>query len=204
MYINRGENSMGAIPILQRAFETNSTATSITLGVPSATEPTGTGVFNLSGMGPRTFGENRGNLLIKPFGSDDADDEFRLIVEGYHLFRTQGTSGVIQNLYIPTTLAVLDCTMGISVPADAIGSPEMLAATDRFAENVVMATGTSVSESSLARVSSMAATSGDVVTGASGVAILDTIGCSYIKFHVDVNGGGGTGAASGNCLFATI
>jgi len=197
---------MGAIPILQRAFETNSTASSITLGVPSATEPTGTGVFNLSGMGPRTFGENRGNLLIKPFGSDADGKEFRLIVEGYHLFRTQGTSGVIQNLYIPTTLAVLDCTMGISVPAAALGSPEMLADTDRFAENVVMATGTSVSESSLARVSSMAATSGDAVTGASGVAILDTIGCGCIKFHVDIDGGGGGGgaAASGNCLFATI
>ena len=195
---------MGAIPILQRAFETNSTASSITLGVPSATEPTGTGVFNLSGMGPRTFGENRGNLLIKPFGSDADGKEFRLIVEGYHLFRTQGTSGVIQNLYIPTTLAVLDCTMGISVSGVSLGSPEMLADTDRFAENVVMATGTSVSESSLARVSSMAATSGDAVTGASGVAILDTIGCGYIKFHVDIDGGDGGAAASGNCLFATI
>jgi len=195
---------MGAIPILQRAFVTNSTASAITLGVPSATEPSGAGDFKLSGKGPRTFGETRGNLLIKPFGSDTDNDEFRLIVEGYHLFRTQGTSGVIQNLYIPTTLAVLDCTLGLSIGAAALGSPEMLSSTDRFASDVDMAAGTSVSDSSLVRVSSMSPSNGDDSGGASAVAIIDTIGCCYVKFHVDINGGAGTAAVSGNCLFAMI
>jgi len=191
-----------AVPILKRALATNSTSTdTIGCSVPSTTVPTGAGCFKLDQNFRDPGGKRR--LLVKPFGTDAADEDIRIVVEIFHMFREQTDSGSVTSIYIPTTAAILDCNLGASKAAADIGSPKLLDADDRFAN--VIASGaavTNIGGETHAQVT--LSTDGDVPTATSAAAVIDTLGATYVKFHFSIDGTAGTNSASANCLWTMI
>jgi len=191
-----------AIPILKRALAINTARTgAIVCTVPSTTEPTGDGCFALDQNFRDPGGKKR--LFVKPFGTDADGEDFRIVVELFHVFREGQDSGNISTIYIPTTAAILDCAQGIAKAAGDLGSPKLLDADDRFAKTI--ASGNAITNiSAEVHASNGVAGDGTVPTTTSTAAIIDTLGATHVKFHFDCNGTAGGNSASANCLWSLI
>ena len=195
-----------AIPILKRAFATNVTSTAtIACSVPSTTEPAGTAGRSVAYKLDQNFRDPTGKrkLFIKPFGTDAADEDFRLVVELFHVFREGQDAGNVSTIYIPTTAAILDCNLGASKAAGDIGSPKLLDADDRFANIIALAGGITTPNAEV-QIQDSVAGDGDVPTKTSAVAMIETYGATHVMFHFSVDGTAATTAASANCLWTLI
>tara|TARA_R100001015_G_C4541943_1_gene105753 strand:+ start:175 stop:753 length:579 start_codon:yes stop_codon:yes gene_type:complete len=191
-----------AIPILKRALAINSTNTSaVTCSVPSTTEPTGDGCFALDQNFRDPGGKRR--LFVKPFGTNAAGKDFRVVVELFHVFREGQDAGNISTIYIPTTAAVLDCAQGNSKAAGDIGSPKLLDADDRFA-SVVASGGSITNIGAEVHAQATEAGNGQAPTKTSAAVVIDTLGATHVKFHFDLNGTAGGNSTGANCLWSLI
>lgn len=162
---------------LRKAFATNATTTSFTAKIPTATEPTGVGVFNLC---DREYGVGNANhvptyLLLIPFGGNSADETFSLRVWGWSQVVNQ------TQLWIPQLLTELAVTLG-SISAAAVAANMLMADT-------LVATYSGTDEKILG--TSLITPANDV----SASALIHLRGCQYIEFDVDLTGTGDAGNA---------
>lgn len=180
--------------VFRRAFATNQTTNTMAFSVPTTTQPTTAtaGVHEL---------ERGKKVIVLPYGTDTNDDEIRIGVQLWmplydKLSTTKSSEDVV---WIPTTAAILDCTMNSgSVAAGTVGP---IVVGDMFCDIAALAANTT---QPLVSAVDMVTDGGDVPTKTTGTAIIETIGAKYIQFFVDINGGGGTAGATGNALFAVI
>jgi len=175
---------MASLKHFQYALATNSTSTSFTAQNATATEPSGTGVFDLAAVpyGSAQFTPNY--LQLVPFGTAAADKTFDLRVYGYT--PTVPTSGLVTTtaIYIPQLLLDLSCTTSaITFSGHAVNTflCDILTVNDGAADNGLWRSVIDSQEDLVASV------------------ILHTRGCRYIKFDWDL--AGAAEATSMNCLW---
>lgn len=162
---------------LRKAFETNAITTSFTAKIPTATEPTGIGVFDLSdsqyGVGNTSYIPSR--LQVIPFGGNADDETFSLRVWGWSRVVNQ------TDLWIPQLLVELAVTLG-NISGTAIAANMLMADT-------LVATYSASDEKTLGTT---------LITPANNVsasALIHLRGCQYIEFDVDLTGTGDAGNA---------
>lgn len=156
---------------LRKAQSSNSTDAAFSAKIPTLTEPTGTGVFDLLSKDV-ALGQNASiprHVLINPYGTDANDETFSLRLWGWS--KTQDSTP----LYIPTLITELAVTLG-NISAAAIGANHFMADTITVTDGAAEGPGRSV-----------ISPEGDV--GAS--ALIHLLGCRYIEFAFML----GTGAA---------
>jgi hypothetical protein len=193
--------------VLRRAFQTNATTTSFAGLLPTATEPV------LTTAGVHKLGKCNA-IMIMPYGTDGRSEEFRLWVSLWHpLYDYEPVVKSSETVaWIPQIIAALDCTMHDSAIAAAQAGP--IATTDMWCTLIAAAGGTThhylgtgKSTSYVGGLPDFVTSAGDGAGTTSGAAVsvsLLTLGAKYVQFSVDVNGGAGTAADSGNCAFAEI
>lgn len=100
---------------LRRALATSSTSTGFTAKVPTSTEPTGAGIFDLydEELGIAKCGRIPRWILLMPFGTDGSNDTFSFRLWGW----TQVTCNTVnltgdQNLWVPQLLAEIAVVLG--------------------------------------------------------------------------------------------
>lgn len=110
----------------RRARTTNSTSTAFTAKVPTATEPTGAGVFDLFdadlGLATNTFSPS--HVMLMPFGTDANNETFALRLWGWSKLHSPGITG--HDYWVPFIIADLAIVLGNIA---GIGSGEFLADT---------------------------------------------------------------------------
>lgn len=110
---------------LQKALATDSTAAAFTAKIPTATEPSGVGVFRLSdssnGLG--VDGKSPSHVLLIPYGGNDNNDVMNVRLWGWSRTGLAATP-----VYVPQLLAELAVTLG-NVDASAVGASLFLADT---------------------------------------------------------------------------
>lgn len=182
--------------VFRRAFDTNATTSTMEMSVPTLTAP------STATAGVHTL-EKGNSVIVKPYGTDTDADEFRLGIQVWHPMHERSSDAVV---WIPTILALYDCTIDSSTVAASTVGP--LVVGDMFCDIIIQATGTTQKIYDGAIPSNKSADyipSNDVPTKFSMMTSrLDTLGAKYIQFFVDIDGGGGTAAASGNALFAVV
>lgn len=111
---------------LRRARTTSSTATGFTAKVPTATEPTGAGVFDLFdpdlGLATNTFSPS--HIHLQPFGTDGDNDTFSMRLWGWSKVYSPGITG--HDYWVPFVIADLAIVLGNIA---GIGAGEFLADT---------------------------------------------------------------------------
>lgn len=162
------------------ALATSSTATAFTAQTPTATEPTGDGVFDLldSDLGWGGGVNVPSWLQLVPYGTNGDNDTFDFRVWGY----SEGPSGV----YIPQILLDVSVVLG-NIAATGLGANNFLA--DTLTVNDGAADNGFVS----------------LVSGAEDLAshvLVHTKGCRYIKFDWDL--AGAQEGVSMNCLLRPV
>lgn len=168
-----------ALP-LQKALATNSTSTDFTAQTPTATEPTGVGVFDLLA---RPYGHSvyvPSWLQIIPFGTDGNDDTFDFRVYGYSK-TTDATP-----LYIPQLLIDVSVVLG-NIAATAI------------AANTFMADTLTINDGP---IDGLFRSHIDCQEDMGASLLIHTRGCRYIKFDWDLSGA--QAAASMNAYWRSI
>jgi hypothetical protein len=163
---------------LTRAHATSPTTSSFPSRVPTTTKPTGAGVFDFRGQRPET----PRHVLLIPFGTGNADTVFVLRLIGW---RPCGDGRAGTDLWVPTTLAELTCTLGTATGA----AGGQVAATEKFADTIAVVVGNANVDVS---VSSPA-------DNTAGHALVDLKGSWLVEFVIDV-----TDATAGNALFAHL
>ena len=196
-----GRTPQKPFTVWRRAFKDNVTSTdTIDFSVPTTTPPS-TATAGVHELEP---GEG---LIIKPYGTDAADEQFRLAIELWHPLydRLEGVRETETIVWIPTTIFLNDPQMHTGTGAAA--GP--LDAGDLFCDVFAKLTGVTNSSAqayftSTNNTDDYDASDGTMPTKASVMVNLATWGARYVQFHIDVNGSGGSAAASGNTLFAVI
>ena len=162
----------------------SSTSTSFTAQIPTATEPTGTGVIDLldrdTGVG--TGIDIPSWLQLIPYGTDGNDDTFDMRVWGY----VPTTAAV----YVPQLLLDVSVILG-NIAGTAIGTGVFMP--DTFTLNDAAADLDGAFEHS--PWVSLNSPAEDLI----GNILLHTRGCRYLKFDFDL--AGGQEAVSMNCLW---
>lgn len=188
--------------VWRRAFAANVTSSStIAMSVPTATPPS-TATAGVHELEP---GEG---LIIKPYGTDANDEQIRVAIEIWHPLydRNETVRGSETIAWVPTTVFVADWTMNAATNAAAAAGP--LATTDLFCDLALKLSGTTQLAPSmfhgLSTLEDQEHAVGDANTKASALMAFATYGAKYVQFHIDIDGGTGTAAASGNTLFAVI
>jgi hypothetical protein len=114
-----------ALPI-RKALAANSTASSFTAKIPTATAPSGNGIFDLTdpqyGMGVN--GRVPDRILVVPFGGNSNDETFDMRVWGWS--RTVGADGTA--VWLPQLLAQLSVVLG-NIDGSAIAANMLIADT---------------------------------------------------------------------------
>jgi hypothetical protein len=196
-----GRSEQNPFTVYRRAFKTNQTTDAIVLSVPTTTQPT------TATAGVHELEPGRG-VLIKPYGTDTDDDEFRIAVQIWHPMydRLEVVRTSEDVVWIPTTIYQGDCLIGSDTVAAGTVGP--LVVGDMFANDIAKPTGTNFNSlqsiGGSANEDDLIHTDGDVPTKYSTHVTLQTWGARYIQFFIDIDGGGGTAAVSGNALFAVI
>lgn len=191
--------------VYRRAFKANATTNSVTGVLPTPTEPA------LTTAGVHVLGKCNG-ISIVPYGTDGRSEEFRLWVSIWHpLYDYEPVVKSSETVvWIPTTVLGIDCTMHDGAPAVA-GGP--LVVGDLFCTQIDIAAGTEqplmgTGKGAFNKYHSadMTVSAGDDSTtyGAPVSQQILTLGAKYVQFFIDCDGGAGTAAASGNCLFMEI
>ena len=204
MYPRERDRAAGRVEVephtvFRRAFKTNQTsADTILFGIPTAVPPPTT----TEGVHELPKGKS---IIISPYGTDEADEQFRLSVElWFPIYDKIATTKTTEDVgWFPITVALLDCTLGATSPSAQAGP---LASTDYMCWKVLKATGSYQNwvPTPDNKPDDWDVSSGDPPTnGVVGISIL-TRGAKYVQFKIDREGGTGTDAASGNCLFAVI
>jgi len=190
-------SGLDAQTVFQRAFKTNATATSITMGVPTATEPA------VTTDGVHVLGRGK-QVLVLPYGRDSRNDEFRLAIElwfpMYDMTSQYNESSDV--IWLPLTAAILDVEVQDSLKAAGTIGP--ITTDDYFCTVLAIASGTT--QSLVTAGDDVAPDDGNVPTTNGGIlhARVLTLGATYIQFHVDIDGGAGTAGTQGNAMFAVI
>ena len=199
-----GRTPQRPFTVWRRAFKDNVTSDStISLGVPTATPPS-TATAGVHELEP---GEG---IIIKPYGTDADNKQFRVAVEIWHPVydRVESVRETETIAWVPTTIFQADYTItGTAVAGTAAGP---LTDADRFCDlSAVVGSSTTRQPAtfyftSQTHMADFDHTNNDVPANASILTSLATWGARYVKFYIDVDGGSGTAAASGNLLFAVI
>jgi len=111
---------------LLRALATDSTDTSFTAKAPTATEPSGAGVFNAEGCEEMQF---------FPYGTGADNDTFNIQVIGWRKY-----GGGQTTLWIPVEIATLACTFGTQV---GVANSD-ITTSHRFADTITLTSGIAV------------------------------------------------------------
>jgi hypothetical protein len=181
--------------VFHRAFKANQTGSAIAFDVPTTTQPViaaNNGIHEL---------QKGTKLLVIPYGTDTNGDEFRMGIQLWHPLydRISAIKDSEDVAWVGTVGALVDCTMdAVSVPAAAVGP---LTTDDLFCDIIAKVAGTT---QPLVSVNDIVPTGGDVPTKMVDMFTVETNGAKYVKFYIDIDGGAGTPAASGNALFAVI
>lgn len=156
---------------LHRALTTSSTATAFTAQIPTTTEPSGTGKFDLTDY--MINGRMPTHIRVFPFGTDAANETFD--------FRIWGWNASEDGVYIPTLLIDVSAILG-DIDAAAIATNTKMADTltvnDGPADNGPWRSVVDAQEELVASVT------------------VSTLGCRYISFDWD-----STGTASQNAYW---
>jgi len=112
-----------------KAAAANQTDASFPNKIPTLTEPTGNAVIDLS-----TGGEVINNIIIVPFGTDAADETFKLRCIGWWFIGTKGSG---TEVWIPILLSEVTCTLSATVGV-ATGDIDN---TEFFVDTLVLDTG---------------------------------------------------------------
>lgn len=162
----------------RRAFTTNATSSSFTAKVPTATQPSGTGVVDVldPALGMSSSNQTPAYALLIPFGGAAENLTFDLRLWGWNRITDiqSGTAQTDDFLWIPQLLLELNVTTG----------------------NLLLVTG-----NYLADTLNWAKGVDDYGIVSPGNDLMASIschirGCRLLEFDVDM-----TGAASGNCLY---
>jgi hypothetical protein len=110
---------------LRRARTTSSTSTGFTAKAPTATKPSGAGVFDLFDRGTGLGLEPHvpSHILIQPWGTNGNNDTFSMRLWGWNQVESSGTD---HEAWIPFLLAELTVVLG---NVAGIGTDEFLADT---------------------------------------------------------------------------
>lgn len=111
----------------RKAVATNATSSSFTAKIPTATEPTGTGVFNLfdRDMGLAINTRTPDSIQIVPFGANDDNDVFNLRLWGWNKIYSPTTGLTSATVWVPQLILDLACTLG-NISAAAITASNFL------------------------------------------------------------------------------
>jgi hypothetical protein len=166
---------------LRRALTTNSTSTSFTAKIPTATKPAGTGVWDLFdrgvGLAIDTYMPKFINVI--PFGTNGDNDTFEMRVWGWKQVALTETTD--EGLWIPFLLAELGVTLG-NIDGSAI------------AANTFMADTITVNEGTVEEIS----TADDTVASI----LVHLRGASKFQFSFDL--AGAQEATGANCYWAVM
>lgn len=156
--------AVSCIP-LRAARSSNSTSTSFTAKTPTATEPSGTGIFDLTDTPYGSAGQVASYIEIIPFATDGNNDTGDL--------RLWGWSEVANTaLYIPRLLAEINVVYG-NISATAIAANTVMADTLTLADGAADGTFTSI-------ISPANDTTASI--------LVHTRGCRWIEFDFDLAG----------------
>ena len=167
---------------LRKALTANSTAASFgSSQIPTATEPSGNGVFRLTDpqYGCGFSGRVPDRVLLIPFGGNDSNDVMNLRLWGW-------SRNVGSTLWVPTLLAELQATLG-AITATAIAASMLLA------DTITVTYGDTNEKTLGVSVSSPA---NDVP----GNALVHLRGCEYIEFDFKL----GVGGDAMNCYWRPL
>lgn len=111
---------------LIRALATDSVAGSFTAEAPTATEPSGPGIFSAEGCE---------ELQVFPYGTGSDNDTFNIQVIGWRKY-----GGGAVPLWVPVEIATLACTVGTQV---GVANAD-INASHRFADTITLTSGIAV------------------------------------------------------------
>lgn len=175
----------------RKARSVNATDTSFPARIPTATEPTadagtatGQATIDLLHRGA-TGNAVRNAAVLYPYGTGDDNDVFAMRAYGWRRIRGNGTT--LADLWVPTLLCELTCTMGAIV--GVAGTP--ILAAERFCDTLALVTGND--DVSIDIVSP----TGDQPAHA----VIDTKGSAKLEMTFDMTTGNPT---DGNCLVALL
>lgn len=160
-----------------KARTANATDTSFPSKIPTATEPSGTGVVEL--IQNKLGGPIQNSVLVVAFGAGSDDTTFSVRVIGWRLFGDDPQT----QLWIPAVLAELACTLSSAVGV----AGKVVVNTERFADTITLVTGND--DISIDIVSP----TGNVVAHAA----VDIKGFQKLEFTFDL-----TGATDANVLYS--
>ena len=172
---------------LRKALATNSTATEFTAQTPTATEPSGDGVFKLtdSKYGVGVNGKVPDRLFLQPYGGNASNDIFNMRLWGYSKTHLPDFSDAY--VYVPILLGEWACTLG-NISSTALGTNMLLV------DTLVLTYG----DANERTLGNTVASPANDVAGAR--AIVFTQGVEYIKFDFDMD----TGGDAANCLWRAL
>lgn len=166
---------------MRKAWSANVTTIGYTAKTPTATKPSGSGVFDLFGadLGIATEPYVPEAVDLFPYGTDAANTTFGL--------RLWGWSRTTDDIWVPHLLADLTCTLG-SGTATALGTDNLMV------DTITVTTGGAVEGGAGADVISP---TGDVPASI----LVALRGCELIEFDADT---GTPDAADCNCLWRPV
>ena len=178
-------------PVFHRAFKANQTADDdIAWDVPTATRPQ---VAANNGIHELQAGTK---LLVIPYGTDAADETFRVGVQLWHPLydRIEAVKDTEDVAWIGHVGAIVDCTLGAANNPAAAAGP--LTTSDLFCDTIALAGSTTQPGVSVNGI----IPGSDPPTKAIDMFTVETNGAKYVKFYTDRQGS----AATVNALFAMI
>lgn len=166
----------------RKALAANSTSTSFTAQIPVATEPSGTGVFNLTALDPGVGSATHvpSHIILHPYGTDGNDDTFDMRLWGYNKVAAS-------DLWVPILLLDLSVILG-NISGAAVGT------------GVFMADSLTVNDGGADNGPWSHLVNSAEELGASIITHLK--GCQYIKFDWDL--AGAQEAVAMNCFWRTM
>lgn len=168
---------MSTVRELQAALAANSTATSFSAKIPTVTQPTGAGVWDLLDASNRNKdGGTAKYVQLIPYGTDANNETFDMRLWGWN--KTADATPV----WIPQLLLEVQCTLG-NIDAAAI------AASHFMVDTIVIVEGDTAGAEGL--INTAADTPASILVRLRGVEL--------IEFAFDLTGG-----AAANCLWRTL
>lgn len=166
---------------LRKALSSNSTASAFTAKIPVATEPSGSGVFDLfdADLGLATNTYVPSSIELIPFGTDANNETFDMRLWGW-------TKVHLSSLWIPQLLAEFNVTLG-NIDGSAI-------AASHFMMDTIALVDGSAETTRVDLVSTANDTTGSVSVNLRGV--------RYIEF--DFDSAGASPAAAMNCYWRVV
>ena len=162
-----------------KALSTDSADTSFPSRIPTATEPSGSGVLDI-GM----HGVSSNGMILVPYATSGDGDTFSMRVIGW---RVVGAGNTDTLLWIPVVLAEIACTASTTVGV----AGKIIVATERFVDTITLVTGND--DISIDIVSP----TGDEIAHV----LVDTKGFQKIELTFDSTA---VGTTAMNCLYAPL